>query len=118
MPSRTSGVSALAWTATNTPTRASPTTAAASVAGEVQPACGARTTAKTRQASPRVTVRAPATSTEPRRADPAGNALGVSATTSAARGTLTKNTHGQDANWVRTPPRNTPAVPPAGAAAP
>ena len=49
---------------------------------------------------------------------PAGITDGVSRTTAAASGTLMKNTHGQDAYWVRTPPRNTPAVPPAGAAAP
>ena len=85
---------------------------------EIQPACGARTTAKTMDPSPRVTVVAPATSTEPRRAAPAGITDGVSATTATASGTLMKNTQGQDANWVRTPPRKTPAVPPAGAAAP
>jgi len=31
---------------------------------------------------------------------------------------LMKNTHGHEAHSVMTPPRNTPAVPPAGAAAP
>ena len=49
---------------------------------------------------------------------PAGITERVSAMTMTARGTLMKNTHGQEAYSVRTPPRKTPAVPPAGAAAP
>ena len=118
MPSRTSGSVALAWRATNTPTSTSPTSPATRVDAEVQPTSGARTTAKTMDASPTVTVVAPARSTVPRRAAPAGITDGVNRTTAAASGTLMKNTHGQDAYSVRTPPRNTPAVPPAGAAAP
>jgi hypothetical protein len=55
---------------------------------------------------------------EPRRVAPAGMAMGVRTTTATASGTLMKNTQGQLAYSVSTPPRNTPAVPPAGAAAP
>ena len=66
-----------------------------------------------------MTVSAPARSTEPRRAAPAGITDGCqSQDDAAAIGMLMKNTHGQDAYSVSTPPRNTPAVPPAGAAAP
>src|SRR3954452_20061271 len=91
-PSRTSGAWLLTWMATNTPTSATPTSPATTVDADVQPACGARTTAKTMEPGPRVTLVAPATSTEPRRAAPAGITDRVSSTTAAARGTLMKNT--------------------------
>ena len=89
-----------------------------SVVPDVQPSCGARTTAKTTAARPAVTVTAPATSSEPRWVTPAGITDGVRSSTATASGMLMKNTHGQEAYSVRTPPRKTPAVPPAGAAAP
>src|SRR4029079_7060798 len=89
-----------------------------SVDAEVHPACGARTTANTTTASPAVTVAALMRSSEPRRVSPEGRTERVTANTTAARGTLMKNTQGHEAYSVRTPPRKTPAVPPAGAAAP
>jgi choline dehydrogenase-like flavoprotein len=55
---------------------------------------------------------------DPRRAGADGISAGVRASASAATGMLTKKTHDHDAHSVMTPPRNTPAVPPAGAAAP
>ena len=119
MPSRTSGSRSRACMATNSPEQrqADRVRRPASTA-EVQPTCGARTTANTTAASPAVTVTALVRSREPRRVTPAGSTERVTASTTTARGTLMKNTHGQDAYWVRTPPRKTPAVPPAGAAAP
>src|SRR6478609_6189566 len=55
----------------------------------------------------------------PRRAPvPAGISLPVAAIAMAAIGMLMKNTQGQDRYSVMMPPGNTPAVPPAGAAAP
>ena len=80
MPSRTSGSRDLRLQddEQRRAARARPSPATR-VDAEVQPACGARTTAKTMDASPRVTVVAPATSTEPRRAVPAGITDGVSA---------------------------------------
>ena len=118
MPSRIRGSRNRACMVTNNPSSARPLSPAVSVEAEVHPASGARTTANTTAASPAVTVAALVRSREPRRVTPAGITERVTATTTAARGTLMKNTQGHEAYWVRTPPRKTPAVPPAGAAAP
>ena len=118
MPSRISGCRSRAWSPTNSAQQGQAAEPATRVEAEVQPASGARTTAKTTAARPAVTVTAPARSSEPRRVTPCGITEGVSSRTTTASGTLMKNTHGQEAYSVRTPPRKTPAVPPAGAAAP
>jgi hypothetical protein len=74
--------------------------------------------ANTTVARPLVASTAPNMSTEPRRAGADGISDGVSASASSATGMLMKKTHGQVSHSAMTPPRNTPAVPPAGAAAP
>jgi hypothetical protein len=72
----------------------------------------------TMSARPAVAVAAPTRSIEPRRAATEGITPGTSASTTRAIGMLMKKTHGHEIHSVITPPRNTPAVPPAGEAAP
>lgn len=47
-----------------------------------------------------------------------GSNVGDNANTAMPIGTFIKNTHGQSNQAVMIPPKNTPAVPPTGAAAP
>src|SRR2546430_10943728 len=61
---------------------------------------------------------APAKSIRPRRPVVFGRRDGMSASTRSPIGTLIRNVQRQLIHWVITPPRKTPAVPPAGAEAP
>src|SRR4051794_41936280 len=65
-----------------------------------------------------VIVAAPAKSIRPRRPAVFGRRDGMSASTSRPIGTLIRNVQRQLIHCVITPPRKTPAVPPAGAGAP
>src|SRR5256885_15568934 len=65
-----------------------------------------------------VIVAAPAKSIRPRRPPVFGSSEGISVSTRSPIGTLIRNVQRQLIHWVITPPRKTPAVPPAGADAP
>jgi hypothetical protein len=115
---RISGTRRLLWIATKIPSNTTAPARTEIVTAEPQPSSGARTIANTAAARPAVTVTAPAMSIAPRWPCAPGMRAGVAPRATRAIGTLTKKTHSQLSTSVSTPPRNTPAVPPAGAAAP
>ena len=84
----------------------------------VQPTSGARTMPNTASESAAVTENAPARSSVPGRRPMAGRTRRLAMSTRMPTGMLMKKTQRQSSAEVSRPPRKTPAVPPAGAAAP
>ncbi len=114
IPRRTRGWRSLVSRTMKPASSAAASAASSSVEPDTQPAVCALTRAYTRAISPPVMVTAPAMSIRPAvdGARLSGTKRRASSRVMAPTGRLTKNTHCQEASWVRTPPSSRPTAPP------